>query len=393
MWTVVRVITRLNTGGPAQHAILLAAHLNREEFASSLVTGVVGPEEGDMTPLAVVHGVTPIVVPTLRNRVNPVRDALTILLLYRLFRRMRPAIVHLHLFKARALGTVAGRLAGVPVLVETFHGTVLSHYYGPVVTRILVAVERWIARSMAGVLVVSGQVASEIERLGIARPDQIAVVPLGLELDRFVRASHGPGVLRRQLGIARETPVIGVVGRLVPIKGLQYFVDAAAEVIRAVPETVCVVIGDGTERAKLERLVAIRGVAGQVRFLGWRRDLEQIYPDVDVIVLSSLHEGTPAAIIEAMAARRAVVATRVGGLPDVIDDGRTGILVPPRDAQAIASAVVSLLRDPARRRVMGEEAQRAVYPRFAVSRLVEEMREFYIRLLRQRGIPMEATGQ
>lgn len=393
MWTVVRVITRLNTGGPAQHAILLAAHLNREEFASSLVTGVVGPEEGDMTPLAAVHGVTPIVVPTLRNRVNPVRDALTILLLYRLFRRMRPAIVHLHLFKARALGTVAARLAGVPVLVETFHGTVLSHYYGPVVTRILVAVERWIARSMAGVLVVSRQIAAEIEQLGIARPNQITVVPLGLELERFVEASEGPGILRQELRIPGETPVIGMVGRLVPIKGGQYFVDAAADVVRILPKTMCVIIGDGTERPKLEQLVIARGLAGQVRFLGWRRDLEQIYPDLDVIVLSSLHEGTPAAIIEAMAAGRAVVATRVGGVPDVIDDGRTGILVPPRDAQAIARAVVSLLQDPARRRSLGEEAQRAVYPRFAVSRLVEEMREFYIRLLRQRGIAMGATGQ
>ncbi len=381
MVKVLRVITRLNIGGPAQHAILLTKHLNGQQWASTLVTGQIDRQEGDMIDLAYAKGLEPLVITTLRNGAGPAADLISLVRLYRLFRRERPAIVHLHLFKARLLGGIAARLAGVPLVAETFHGTLFSGYYRPIVSRLLVAVERLLARLMNAVIAVSDEVASEIHGLNVADPEKVHVIPLGLDLDRFAQAAETSRILHEELGVSHRTLLVGTVGRLVPIKGLRYFIAAAAQVSRLVPEVRFVIIGDGPERAALERQVSQEGLDDRVFFLGWRRDVQRLYPDLDVVVLASLHEGTPVAIIEAMAAGRSVVATRVGGVPDVVQDGVTGLLVPPEDPGAIGDAVVRLLRSPDERRRLGLEARRHVHPRFTATRLAADMDALYNRML------------
>jgi len=376
---VLRVITRLNIGGPAQHVILLTAALGGMGWDPLLVTGRVDPDEGDMGDLAGQAGIEPIVIESLRNGAGLLADARSVVALYRLCQRERPAIVHLHLLKARLLGALAARWAGVPVVVETFHGTLLAGYYAAPVTRVLAWVERWLARRMDAVVAVSSAVAAELAAFGVAR-DRVHVIPLGLDLERFRRAGLQP-TLRRALGLAEEVPLVGTVGRLVPIKGLEIFIDAAALIRRSLPDVHFVIVGDGALRAVLERRAHAAGLGGQVHFLGWRRDLEELYPDLDLVMLSSLNEGTPVSIIEAMAAGRAVVATRVGGVPDVITDGVTGVLTPPRDPATLAAAAVGLLGDPGRRRQLGEAARAAVLQRFTAGRLARDVDTFYRALL------------
>ncbi len=388
---VLRVITRLNIGGPAQHAVLLSAHLGRHGWSSRLLAGRVDPDEGDMSDLAAAHDVPLVLVPTLRNGAGPLADAAAFLWLYRYFRRERPDVVHLHLLKARLLGGLAARLARVPLIVETFHGTLFADYYHPVVSRLLVWLERGLARLMDGVVAVSDAVADELRRLRVTPDEKITVIPLGLNLEPFLEAVP-PGILRRQLGIGEEVPLIGMVGRLVPIKGLRYFVEAAAEMARRLAPVRFVIVGDGSERPALERQVSRAALGGQVHIVGWRRDLERVYPDLDVVMLTSLNEGTPVSLIEAMAAGRAVVATRVGGVPDVVQHGVTGLLVPPRDAHALAEATLSLLQDPGTRRRLGEAARRAVFPHFAAERLARDVDAYYRRLLGRRGIAPEVSA-
>ena len=385
---VVRVITRLNIGGPAQHVISLTTHLHARGYLTTLVTGRVDGHEGDLGDLAVRNDVSPVVVPTLRNRSSVLADLHALVHLWRIFRRERPMIAHLHLLKARALGAVAARLAGVPVVVETLHGTLFSEYYRPLVSRFLLFGERWLARMMDAIIAVSEEVAAEVVRLGLAPADKVHVISLGLELTRFIGQADGPGALRAELGIPDTTPLIGSVGRLVPIKGLSYLIKAAPFVLRAAPKAHFVFVGDGTERPVLERQVHQAGLAAQTHFLGWRKDVELIYPDLDIVVLSSLNEGTPVAIIEAMAAGRAVVATHVGGVPDIVLDGETGVLVPPKDPEALADAIVKLLADANLRRRLGVAAREAVHPRYAVGRLVEDMDIFYRQLFARKGISM-----
>jgi glycosyltransferase involved in cell wall biosynthesis len=381
---VLRVITRLNVGGPAQHAILLTAGLRRLGWETALITGRVDTGEGDMGDLAVRAGVEPVVIASMRNGAGPLGDLRTVLSLYRLFRRKRPAIVHLHLLKARLLGGLAARWAGVPVVVETLHGTLLAGYYSAPVTRLLAWLERWLARRIDAIVAVSPAVARELVATHVASDARVHVIPLGLDLEPFLAGAARP-TLRRTLGVPADAPLVGVVGRLVPIKGVDAFIDAAAQIRRSLPAAQFVIVGDGPLRPGLERRAREAGLAGQVHFLGWRRDLEELYPDLDLIMLTSLNEGTPVSIIEAMAAGRAVVATRVGGVVDVVEDGVTGVLVPPRDPGALAVAAVALLSDPERRRRMGEAASRAVFPRYSGGRLVEETDALYRSLLARRG--------
>ncbi len=383
---VLNVITRLNIGGAAQHVILLTKCLNGQEWASTLVTGQVDPHEGDMTELAYAEHLDPIVLSTLRNGAGPVADVISFVRLYRLFRRERPTVVHLHLLKARFLGGIAARLAGVPLITETFHGTLFADYFHPIVARVLIGLERLLARQMSAVIAVSDEVAHEVIRVKVAGPDKVRVIPLGLDLDRFVEAAHRRGILRTELGLSDHAPLVGTVGRLVPIKGVRDFITAVARLVHAVPEAHFVIIGDGSERSRLEDQVTKAGLRSRVSFLGWRRDLERIYPDLDVVVLASLHEGTPVSLIEAMAAGRPVVATRVGGVPDVVQNDVTGLLIPSRNPEALANAVLRLLTNMNERRRMGMTAQARVYPRFTASRLAVDMEALYRELLAQKNL-------
>lgn len=372
---ILCVITRLNIGGSTHHVILVAHHLSKLGWEYSLVSGQVDAHEGDMIDLAHSHGLDPVVISTLRNSAGPVADLLSLFRLYRLFRRERPAIVDLHLFKARLLGGIAARLAGVPVVIETLHGTQFAGYYRPLASWALLWIERILGRLVDAVVVVSDEVAQEVIRRKLASPRKLHVVQLGLELDRFMQAR--PGRLHRELGLPEALPLVGLVGRLVPIKGVSHFVAGAARVALDVPQARFIVIGDGPERDALDRQGRQAGLGDRLFFLGWRRDMEQVYPDLDVVVLSSLNEGTPVSIIEAMAAGRPVVATRVGGVPDVIEDGVTGLLVPPEDPEAIATAVVRLLRAPDQRRRIGMTAQASAVRRFTATRMVRDMDTLY----------------
>jgi glycosyltransferase involved in cell wall biosynthesis len=373
---VVRVITRLNIGGPAVHAVLLARRLGNGEGPAVLVTGEVEPHEGDMRHLAEAAGLRLVRIPTLRNSAGLREDLLSLIHLYRVFRRERPTIAHLHLTKARVLGGIAARLAGVPVVLETFHGTLFDGYFGRVKTRILLGVERLIARLMDGIIAISDRVAADLVARRVAPADRIQVVPLGLDLGRF-ETPAATGRLRAALGVDAGTPLVGAVARLVPIKGLQTFVEAAAIVVGAEPRARFAIVGDGPERPALERQVKALALADHLTMLGWRRDVADLYPDLDVVVQPSLNEGTPLTLIEAMAAGRAVVATRVGGVPDLVTDGADGVLVPAGNAPALAEAVVRLLGDPQQRRRLGEAARHTARRRFSSDRLVSDMDALY----------------
>ena len=165
------------------------------------------------------------------------------------------------------------------------------------------------------------------------------------------------------------------------IKGHCYFLQAAREVLRVHPEVSFILVGDGLLRREMEIECQRLGITEAVTFLSWRRDLDKIYTDLDVVVLSSLNEGTPVSLIEAMAAGKAVVATRVGGVPDVVEDGKTGLLVPPKNPKALADAILRLLNDDDLRRSLGERAGASVYPKYDVSRLVQDMKDFYLSLI------------
>ncbi len=376
----MRVIARLNVGGPAIHVIRLTERLGPPRFESALVCGQIGPHEGDMSYLARAHGVRPIVIPALGREIAPLRDLSTLWRLWRLMRAYRPHVVHTHTAKAGFVGRVAARLAGVPVVVHTFHGHVFHGYFGPVKTRLFIFLERFCARLSDRVLTVSDRLKEELTGYGIAPADRITVIPLGLDLAPFATTPRRAGALRRELGLSDATPLVGIVGRLVPIKNHRLFLEAATQVNAAAH---FVIVGDGECRADLEARAQALGLAERVHFLGWRDAdrLPAIYSDLDTLVISSDNEGTPVSIIEAMAAGAPVVSTAVGGVSDLIDDGRTGVLVPPGDAPALADAMNRLLHEPARAQALAETARPPALARFGIDRLAEDLAGLYLELL------------
>jgi len=389
---VMRVIARLNIGGPAIHAILLTAGLDPNRFVSTLVTGVEAAYEGNMLDLAVQKGVQPLVIPQLGREISPLRDWMTLIKLYRLFRDRRPHIVHTHTAKAGTVGRLAARLAGVPVVVHTFHGHVFHDYFGPLQTRVFIGIERFLASLSDRIVTVSDGQRRELADYGVASLDKIAVVPLGFELDALLKCESLRGQLRRELGIPEGMALVGVVARLTAIKNHRLFLDAARLVVEAGQEAMFLVVGDGELRAELEAYVAELGLAERVIFTGWRRDLSRIYSDLDVVVLSSLNEGTPVSLIEAMAAAKPVVATRVGGVSDVVLDKKSGYLVQSKDMEGLTGGILALLRAPDKAREMGLAGRAAVHPKYASETLLANVEKLYLELLTCTATVVEKRG-
>ncbi len=346
--------------------------------------GQVDPGEGSLDDTATARGLRTIRVADLGRRVRPWSDLRAFARLLRIVFAERPDVVHTHTAKAGTLGRLAAGVFNATrsrrrrcLVVHTFHGHVLSGYFGPVASLAVRVTERLLARVTDCIVTISPLQRDEIvNTFRIAPPDRVRVVPLGLELDDLLALPACGGGLRSSLGLEPAQIVFGYVGRLVPIKDLPTLLQAFALACRRVPRACLVIVGDGPMRAGLQQRAAELGVGGAVRFIGWCRDLPAVYATFDVVVLSSRNEGTPVALIEAMAAGRPVVATSVGGVPDVVVPGETGILVPPGDPVALADAMVRLAEDADGRRQLAAAARQTVF-RYHPSRLITDILDIY----------------
>ena len=383
---ICRVIARLNGGGPAIHLLHLARALDPERFVQVTVGGRVGPGEVDLTTDARRAGLEVVTIPSLGRELHPVADAVTVARLVSFFRKWRPDIVETHTAKAGTVGRVAAILAGVPVRVHVFHGHVFHGYFPPWKTRIFLEIERVLAKTSTRIVALGETQRRELLGYGIGTPSTTISVPLGFDLRGFLRIQTDGtdprrDALRAELGVAdlprNRAPIIGIVGRLVPIKAHEVFLDAARTIRASIPEARFAIAGEGERRADLERLASAAPLAGRVHFLGWRHDTAALYAGLDLTILTSDNEGMPVTIIESMASGVPVVATNVGGIPDLIRDGVNGHLVPPRNPEAVARAALSILRDPNRRASMAVAARASVVPEYEVDTLVARMDRLY----------------
>ena len=379
---VVNILARLNVGGPAIHVSLITQGLCPPDYESTLVTGTVGGAEGDMTWYATEHGVTPIVIPTLGRELHPVRDLKTLWQLVRVLRRLKPDVVATHTAKAGFVGRVAARLAGAPVVVHTFHGHVFHGYFSPTKTRLFLLLERFAARLSDTIIALTpGQRHDLAEVYRIAPMSKVTVMGYGLDLKAFAEAPRKPGDFRRAWSIPAAAPLVAIVGRLTGVKNHALFLQAAAQVRAALPEARFVIVGDGELRADLEGQTDALGLRDAVTFTGWQKDVVPVYADSDVLVISSVNEGTPFTVIEAMAAGCPVVSTAVGGVPDFLNQGELGALVPSGDAEALAAAIVRTLQQ-----TPDAEALRAeMVSRYGIDLLLRDLDGLYRGLLEKKG--------
>ncbi len=373
---VLRLFSRLNIGGPSLHVILLSQGLRPLGYETRLVVGRESPREGNLRALAAERGVDIETLAGLGREIAPLSDLAALAGLVRLMRAFRPAIVHTHTAKAGLLGRLAARAAGVPTVVHTFHGHVLRGYFSPPKQAMFRRLERLLATATDAIVAVSESMKQDLVELGVAPAAKIRVIPLGLELAPL-SGELPRGVLRREAGIPPEAPLVGMVGRLVPIKDVPTFLQAAREVRARRPDVQFALVGDGEERPALERLCRSLGMDGAVHFFGWRRELAAVYGDLDVVVNASRNEGTPVALIEALAAARPVVATEVGGTPDLLGRGTRGLLVPPGEPAELAQAVLETLSESEAARRRAHAGREHVMSQHSSERLFRDMDGLY----------------
>ena len=316
-------------------------------------------------------------VPSLGREISLTDDLRALSRVTRIARDFRPDIVHTHLAKAGTIGRLAGRIAGARAIVHTYHGTVFRGYFGPAKSQTFIQIERALSHLTTRIVAITPGQRRELIALGIGDERKVVEIPLGLDLAQFLEPVDGAEA-RSRYGLPPNHPVVAIVARLVPVKNVSLFLHAMA----SVPSAIALIVGDGELRPRLEAEAAELGISDRCRFLGWQRDMPAIYAAADVVALTSNNEGSPVSVIEAMAARKAVIATAVGGVPDVVRDGVDGVLVRAGDMAGLASAVSTLLASPSRRDDLGEAAQLSVHKRYDAARLVSDMTALYEDLVR-----------
>jgi glycosyltransferase involved in cell wall biosynthesis len=382
---VLHVITRLNVGGPASQVLGLLDGLEGHGYRVAVATGTPAADEADFTQLR-TDVRRRVYLPGLRPEPNPVDDLRALLALDRLVARSRPDLLHTHTAKAGLLGRLVARRQRLPV-VHTFHGHLLHGYFSPRATAAITHLERRLAPRTDRLIAVGQRVRDELVAAGIGTPERHVVIPPGIDPS----PPADPVAARGRLDVAPNAPVLACVGRLTGIKRPDRLLAVAARLRDRHPDLVVLLAGDGELRDQLEAEAGRQRI--DVRFLGWRGDVATVYAAADIAVLTSDNEGMPVALIEAAQCGRPAVATDVGSVAEVVDHGRTGLVVPPQ-VDALAVSIDTLLADPDRRAAMGAAAAAHAHERFSVAALAQATATVYDDVLRSgsANVPQRRVG-
>lgn len=374
---VFHVITHLEPGGAQQNTLMTLEHLPRESYEVGLISGPRGPlvEWANRIP-----GVTRVWLPSLVREAHPINDLRTLITMWRVFRRERPAVVHTHSAKAGILGRWAAKLAGVPWIFHTTHGFGFNDSQAPLARSFYIWLERVTSKITTAQVFVSYDNAEKAERLGLVKPGEWILSRSGIDLDRFMQ--DGPRRTKlAEWGISEDKAVVGMIACFKPQKAPVDFVDVAARVLRETDRVHFIMAGDGELRAQVEARIRHHGIQDRITLLGWQpvEDMPEIYRSLDIMVLTSLWEGMARVFSEANASGLPIVATKVDGAREAVTDGENGFLLDFHDVEGIAGAVLRLVRDPELRRTMGERGREQVKEfdvRTAMATLESEYRKY-----------------
>ncbi|RJR21267.1 MAG: glycosyltransferase family 1 protein [Nitrospiraceae bacterium] len=374
---IAQVITRLDWGGSPDIIRLVCKSLDPDRFDITLITGP-SKNPSSMTENFLTEFKNRVItVPQLQRDVKPLDDIIALFRLYRLFRKEKFDIVHTHTAKAGALGRIAARLAGRAGVIHTSHGHNFYGYFGPAKSKLVIMAERFLTHFTDRITALTDLEKKDLSSYNVARPEKVDIINSGLELELYRNVKADKNGRRDKLGIKSGSVLVGMVGRLEQIKGPGYFIEAAVSVAEKCPQAEFLVVGEGSLRYKLESRCRELKISDRVTFTGWREDIPEILPGLDILVLPSLNEAVGRTLIEAGACGIPVVATKVGGIPEIVKDMETGILVPPGDADGLARALISLIEDNDKRQRMGEMARFWADDKFSASRMVASFSDLY----------------
>ena len=388
----MHIITRLDMGGSAQNTMDTCLHLDRREFDVYLIYGLSQESEMIARESAIVkrwinkalqQNVKIIPLESLVRRIDPIKDLKSLFYLWRIIHREKPDIVHTHTSKAGFLGRLVAWIAGVPIIIQTPHGHVFYGHFSPLRSKLFLIFERLTAKITDRLIALTEKERQDYIKFSVAPQQKIVTIHSGVDIDRYMNAKPNGIEKKKSLGLDTDSPIIGFVGWLLPIKGAMNLLKAMRRICLSVPEARLVFVGKGELESILKAEAERSGLADNVKFLGWRDDVQDLMPLFDVFVLPSLNEGMGRVLVEAMAAARPIVASNVGGIPDLIKHGKNGLLVPSGDEKALADSILRLIYNPHEAREMGQNGKEMCFG-YNVNAMVDQIDNLYKTLLMEK---------
>ncbi len=383
---IVNIITRLELGGPPILVIDILQRLNKKRFESSIVTGITIDNRYDMIGFARDKDIRVFTMPSLVRNVHPLKDVISLIKLALFLKKEKYDIIHCHTSKGGFIGRLAAKLAGARIIIYSPHGDIFEGYFCKLVTDFFVLLEKFAARFTDKIINLS---KIEIERFlehGIGTKQQLKHIYNGIDIKYYERTTASNLKKREEFSLSKDDFVCATVGRLVPVKGHTYLIKAIQKVVNVIPKAKFLFVGDGELKSELSEEIKSLGLQENIFLLGARRDIATILSSVDIFLLPSINEGFGMVLIEAMAAKKPVIATNVGGIPEIVIDGKTGILVPPKNTEGFSSAIIKLYNNPELSRRMGLAGYRRAKNIFNIETTVRELENLYSELIKEKNI-------
>ncbi|MGB0839730.1 MAG: glycosyltransferase [Chitinophagales bacterium] len=389
----------MNLGGPTYIPAILSKYL-QPEFETLLISGMKDDSEASSDFILKELGIEATYIDTMYRSIRPNKDLAAYRQIKAIIQSFKPDIVHTHAAKAGAIGRLAAKHCGVPVVLHTFHGHVFHSYFNALKTQVFINLERYFARISSRIIAISPKQKIELgEEFKICANKKIEVIPLGFDLSRFYTDQAKKRIgFRQKYQIAEDEIAIGIIGRLVPIKNHKLFLDALSLLQKKVQNTPyankvrAFVIGDGEERDNILQYAENIGLdyatakqatqkKATLTFTSWITTIDQAYAGLDIVALTSLNEGTPVALIEAQAAQKAIVSTDVGGVTDIVQANKTALIADSGDAVQISKHLYTLVSNENLRLKMGQTGRPFAEKKFGYATMVANTSKLYTQLL------------
>ena len=374
---IAHIITRLDKGGSAENVLLTCIGLDKNKYNCALIYGKSLNRDEKLMKEAERKNVHLLYIPHLIRNINPLKDAQAFFMLLYYTIKGKYDIVHTHSSKAGILGRWAAKLASVPVIIHSPHGHIFYGYFNSFFTGFFILAEKITAFFTDTIITLTRKGRDDHIKLGIAPIEKFAVVRSGVNLSLYLNKTVDVLNVKRELGLPDNLPIIGSLGRFDPIKGYTYFIEAANLVLKKTDNVHFLLVGRGSEEAILKNKVKNMGIEDKITFIDWRKNLVDVFNVLDIFILSSLNEGMGKVVVEAMVCGKPVVATCVGGVPEIVDDGKTGILVPPQDTEKIKDAILLLLTNEKLREEMGKKGKSKIDYYFSIEYMIKRKDSIY----------------
>ncbi|MBR5982283.1 MAG: glycosyltransferase [Bacteroidales bacterium] len=394
---VLRIINRFNLGGPTYNVSYLTKYM-APDYETLLVGGMNDKSEACSDYIVQKLGIHAIKISEMMRSINGYNDVVAYEKIKSIIKRYKPDIVHTHASKAGVLGRQAAISCGVPVIVHTFHGHIFNSYFNKYVTATFKRIEQYYAKRTSAIVAISDIQKYELSEVyKIAPAEKFRVIPLGFDLNRFQEnKAMKRDAFRKQYDIADDEIAVSIVGRLVPVKNHRMFIDSIKNVKSKTNRKVRgVIVGDGDLRDGLLEYANLHGLTcstpehkvpnSDLIFTSWIKDADYVFAGSEISALTSLNEGTPVSIIESQAANVPVVSTIVGGIRDVVIEGKTALLSPTQNVDAFSENLLMLVENDEMRKQMSEDGWIFVRDKFHYTRLVNDMKNLYDELLANKG--------